>query len=144
MQFTYASIVVVVQLPSRVQLSVTPWTAALQAFLSLTISQSLPEFMSIESVMHLYLYRWIYIYIHIYISIYDFMYTFLLVTKISNWKSAALPLWMKTCPSPSAFTRMKSLATAVTGLQYTLKGVQGREWGTLCSGKNWQNRPSDS
>ena len=84
MQFTYASIVVVVQLPSRVQLSVTPWTAALQAFLSLTISQSLPEFMSIESVMHLYLYRWIYIYIHIYISIYDFMYTFLLVTKISN------------------------------------------------------------
>ena len=27
-----------------------------------------------------------------------------------------------------------------------LKGVQGenQEWGTLCSGKNWQNRPSDS
>ena len=30
---------------------VTPWTAARQASLSLTISQSLPKFMSIESVM---------------------------------------------------------------------------------------------
>ena len=29
----------------------TPWTAACQAFLSLTISQSLPKFMSIELVM---------------------------------------------------------------------------------------------
>ena len=31
--------------------SATPWTAAHQASLSLTISQSLPKFMSIESVM---------------------------------------------------------------------------------------------
>ena len=31
--------------------SVTPWTAACQASLSLTISQSLPKFMSIASVM---------------------------------------------------------------------------------------------
>ena len=36
---------------SRVWLFVTPWTAALQASLSCTISQSLPKFMSIESVM---------------------------------------------------------------------------------------------
>ena len=41
----------VVQLLSHVQLFVTPWTAACQAFLSLTISQSLPKFMSIESLM---------------------------------------------------------------------------------------------
>ena len=41
----------VVQSPSRVQLLVTPWTAAPQASLSLTISQSLPKFMSIASVM---------------------------------------------------------------------------------------------
>ena len=36
---------------------------------------------------------------------------------------------------PSASTRMKSLATAVTDLQHTQKGVQGndQEWGTLCS-----------
>ena len=34
-----------------VQLSATPWTAARQASLSLTISWSLPKFMSIESVM---------------------------------------------------------------------------------------------
>ena len=42
---------VVVQLPNPVWLLATPWTAAWQASLSLTISQSLPKFMSIESVM---------------------------------------------------------------------------------------------
>ena len=36
---------------SHVQFSVTPWTAAHQAPLSFTISQSLLKFMSIESVM---------------------------------------------------------------------------------------------
>ena len=41
----------IVQSPSRVQLIVTPWTAASQASLSITISWSLPKFMSIESVM---------------------------------------------------------------------------------------------
>ena len=40
-----------VQLLSHVQLFVTPWTAACQAFLSITNSQSLLKFMSIESVM---------------------------------------------------------------------------------------------
>ena len=38
----------------------TPWSAAYQASLSLTITQSLPKFMSIESVMlsnHLILYH---------------------------------------------------------------------------------------
>ena len=44
-------ILVMVQSPSHVQLFATPWTAACQAFLSLTISQSLPKFMSTESVM---------------------------------------------------------------------------------------------
>ena len=43
--------VVVVQSPSYVQLFVTPQTAACQACLSLTISQSLPKFMFIASVM---------------------------------------------------------------------------------------------
>ena len=42
---------VVVQLFSCVQLFATPWTAALQAPLSFTISQSLLKLMSIESVM---------------------------------------------------------------------------------------------
>ena len=41
----------VVQLPSHVRLFVTPWTAALQTSLSLTISQSLLKFMSIPLVM---------------------------------------------------------------------------------------------
>ena len=42
---------VVVQLPSCVRLFTTPWSAAHQASLSLTISLSLPKFMSTESVM---------------------------------------------------------------------------------------------
>ena len=41
----------VVQSPSHVLSFVTPWTAALQASLFLTISLSLPKFMSIELVM---------------------------------------------------------------------------------------------
>ena len=40
-----------VQLLSHVQLFVTPWTAARQAFLSITNSQSLLKHMSIESMM---------------------------------------------------------------------------------------------
>ena len=42
---------VAVQLLSRVQLVANPWTAALQASLSITISQSLLRLISIESVM---------------------------------------------------------------------------------------------
>ena len=44
-------VVVVVQSLSHVQLFMTPWTAACQAFLSFTISRSLLKLMSIESVM---------------------------------------------------------------------------------------------
>ena len=44
-------VAVVVQSLSHVQLVVTPWTAARQAPLSFTISQSLLKFMSTESVM---------------------------------------------------------------------------------------------
>ena len=40
-----------VQSLNRVQLVVTPWTAAHQASLSITNSWSLPKLMSIESVM---------------------------------------------------------------------------------------------
>ena len=43
--------VLVVQLFSRVQLFVTPWTAARQASLFFTISQNLLKFMTIELVM---------------------------------------------------------------------------------------------
>ena len=43
-----------VQLLSRVQLFVTPWTAARQASLSITNSQSSPKLMSIESMMPSY------------------------------------------------------------------------------------------
>ena len=44
-------IVVVVQSLSRVRVFATPWTTTRQASLFLTISQSLPKFMSIELVM---------------------------------------------------------------------------------------------
>ena len=43
--------IVVVQSLSRVRLFATPWTAARQASLPLTISQSLPKFMFTASVM---------------------------------------------------------------------------------------------
>ena len=45
------AIVVLVQSLSNVQLFATPWTAARQASLSFTISQSLLKLMSIESMM---------------------------------------------------------------------------------------------
>ena len=41
----------VIQLPIHVQLFETPWTAGHQASLSLTVSQSLPKFMFIASVV---------------------------------------------------------------------------------------------
>ena len=47
----YTNTVVAVPSPSRVWLFVTPWTVAQQASLSFTISQSLPKFMFIVSVM---------------------------------------------------------------------------------------------
>ena len=47
------ALIVLVQWLSHILLFATPWTAACQAFLSLSISQSLPKFMSIASVMPL-------------------------------------------------------------------------------------------
>ena len=54
--------IVVVQSPSLILLFTTPWTAAHQASLSLTFSQSLPKYMSIELMMpsnHLILCRFL-------------------------------------------------------------------------------------
>ena len=50
-KFTYLFMFSSVQLLSCVQLFATPWTAARQASLSITNSQSMLKFMSIESVM---------------------------------------------------------------------------------------------
>ena len=49
--FCCEAVVTVVQLLSHVQLFVTPWTAARQASLSFTISQSLFKLIFTESVM---------------------------------------------------------------------------------------------
>ena len=65
--------IVVVQSLSCVQLFATPWTAAHQPSLSLTISQSLPKFMSIDSVMlsnHLDIYNDIFIISTIYNAVF--------------------------------------------------------------------------
>ena len=75
-------VVVPVQLLSRVWLFATPWTAALQASLSITFSWSLLKFMSIELVMlsnhlHMYVVHNIYIYVLcslIYSLIYVYIY----------------------------------------------------------------------
>ena len=67
--------IVVIQLPSRIWLLVTPWTVAHQASLSLTISQSLPKFMFIASVMpssHLILWHPLLLLPSIFPSIRDF------------------------------------------------------------------------
>ena len=50
-QYHAVLITVVAESPSHVQLFVTPWTAAYQASLSFTISQSVLKLMSTESVM---------------------------------------------------------------------------------------------
>ena len=50
-RYIYTCIVAVVQSPSYVLLFATPWATACLASLSLTVSWSLPKFMSIESVM---------------------------------------------------------------------------------------------
>ena len=67
--------VVVFQWPSRGWLFATPWTAARQASLSLTISWSLPKFVSIASVMsssRLILWRPLILWPSIFPSIRDF------------------------------------------------------------------------
>ena len=46
----YSTLRMIVQLLSHVQFFVTPWTAACQAFLSITNSRSLLKLMSVESV----------------------------------------------------------------------------------------------
>ena len=51
LEFHCGSLVVLVQLLSRVQLFETPWIAAYLASLSITNSRSLPKLISIESVM---------------------------------------------------------------------------------------------
>ena len=61
-----------VQSLSHVQLFVTPWTAAHQASLSITNSQSIPKLMSIESVMpsnHFILYHPFFLPLSIFLSI---------------------------------------------------------------------------
>ena len=59
-----------VQSLSHIQLFVTPWTAARQASLSITISWSLLKLMSlVECKAYIYMYIYMYMYIYIYMVI---------------------------------------------------------------------------
>ena len=59
-----------VQSLSHIQLFVTPWTAARQASLSITISWSLLKLMSlVECKAYIYMYIYMYMYIYIYMDI---------------------------------------------------------------------------
>ena len=85
-------IVVVVRSPSHVQLFATPWTAARQASLSLTISQSLPKFMFIAWVMqssHLILWHPLILLLLIFPSIRDFSMSRLLASDDQNTGASA-------------------------------------------------------
>ena len=115
-------VVVVVQVAGRVWLFVTPWTAAHQASLSLTISQSLPKFMFILSVMpssHLILWCPLFLLPSIFSSISDF----------SN-ESAILIRWQRYWTSASASVLPTSIwgwfLLRLTGLLSLLsKGLSG-------------------
>ena len=117
-----STVVIVIQLPNHVWLFVTSWTAAHQASLPLTISQSLPKFMSLASVMpssHLILWHPLLLLPSIFPSIRDF----------SN-KSAVHIRWLKhwsfnVSISPSnEYSRLISLK--MIGLIFLLsKGLSG-------------------
>ena len=84
---------VVVQSPSCVRLFATPWTAVSQAFLSLTISQSLHKFMSTASVMpssHLILWCPLLLLPSIFSSIRDFPVSQLFESDDQNTGASAL------------------------------------------------------
>ena len=81
-----------VQLLSRVQYFETPQTAALQASLSLTISQNLPKFMSIALVMsssNLILWRPLLLLPSIFSSIGDFSNVLCMICRVHHAKRRA-------------------------------------------------------
>ena len=65
-----------VQSLSHIQLFVTPWTAAHQASLSITISWSLLKLMSLVECKA-YIYMYIYMYMYIYIWTYLYVLTYI-------------------------------------------------------------------
>ena len=57
----------------------------------------------------------------------------------------AIQVPTKECHSPSSSTRIRSSITVAADFQHTPKGIRVEiKNETLCSGKNWQNRPSRS
>ena len=88
----FMSHVAIVQSPRCVQLFATPWTAARQAFLSLTIFRSLPKFTFTASVMpssHLILWRPLLLLPSIFPNIRDFEISCLFVSDDQNTGASA-------------------------------------------------------
>ena len=104
-------IVVLVQSLSRVQLFVTPWTAARQASLSFTISWSLLNLMSIESVM---------LSNHCYdVSVSLYMYIVCVHLPLgAKMPTGDLRLGSSQSTSPSAESLIQSSSTNVPKLQF--------------------------
>ena len=95
-----------VQSLSCVQLSETPWTTAHQASLSITISQSLPKPMSIESVIpsnHLILCHPLLLLPSIFPSIRVFSNESVLHTPFPIWNQSLVPCLVLTVASWSAY-----------------------------------------
>ena len=105
---------IVFQLPSRVQLFVTPWTAARQGSLSLTIPESLPKFMSIP-------------YVHS-ISSFDTLFSFSLQSFLASGTFPMSQLFASDDPNTGVST---SASNEYSGLisfkiaQFDLLAVQG-------------------
>ena len=141
--FTYLVIckhnaIVVVQSPSNVQLFATPWTTAHQASLSLTISWSLPKFMSIISVMpSSHLIFWHPLLLSIFPSIRDFSNKS--AVHIIRWQNTGASSWASVLPMsvqgwfPLRLTGLISLSKGLWGVFSSATAQRHQFFGTLPS-----------
>ena len=122
---------------SRVRLFATPWTAALQASLSISNSQSLLKLLSIESVMpfnHLILYRPLLLLPLIFPSImafskesvlcirwpkyWSFSFSICLPMNIQDWSPLGSPCGARDSQESSPTTQFKSINSSVLSFIY--------------------------
>ena len=117
--------VVVVQSPRRVWRFATPWTAVHQASLSLTISPSMPKFMSIASAMpsnHLILWCPLLLLSSIFASTGTFPKSWLFISENQNTKASVLPISIQVW-SPLRLTCLISLLSKGLSGVFSSTGV---------------------
>ena len=125
--FTYLVIckqnaIVVVQLPSHVRRFGTPWTTAHQASLSLTISWSLPKFVSITSVMpSSHLIFWCPLLLSVFPSIRDFSNESAVL--IIRWQNTGTSSWASILPMSVQGWFLLRLTGLISSLSKGLWGV---------------------